>query len=591
MTMLALPPCDYDLLEPLVASTISLQQIDVEPAGEAYEAYVARRYLQADEVEEGEDLQKEEGEAEINKEKMNEKRKKHKEAMKNLIFKNHYQALGLEHLYFDATVEDVRKAYKIKVLLHHPDKFEEGGYDDIAKKQWLAIQDAYETLVDAEKKKKYDSTMEFDDSLPASKKYEEEEFYREFSACFSRNGLFSENKPVPNLGDEKTPINKVLKFYEFWQGFKSWRDFTVEDEYDLDQAENRYERRYMERENKALKKDLLKKEKIRIKKLVDLARENDPRVIQYEKAEKERIEKIREEKRLEKVRRKEEEERRQQEAIDAKRQKEQQEADEKKRKEDEVKEMRKQRKMKLDLTKQLIAQKVDLPDYGPLFIDFFFEGVTQEEHDGVLADLALDLPLDEMRDRFRKFVASVKERQSPANYKKVVPTPKENKLANMNKWTDEEIAMLTKGILKYPAGIGGRWEKISDLIGGTKTIHEVTAMAKDLSIKNVRGEKNILTTMEEAIKEKNTAASKPKSLHANSEPLPSKEDKQPATPSPLDWSQTQQKQLEVALKKYPASMEKKERWTKISESVEGKSAKECLDRVKEIKEKLAKKTE
>jgi DnaJ family protein C protein 2 len=173
----------------------------------------------------------------------------------------------------------------------------------------------------------------------------------------------------------------------------------------------------------------------------------------------------------------------------------------------------------------------------------------------------------------------------------VVPTPKENKLANMNKWTDEEIAMLTKGILKYPAGIGGRWEKISDLIGGTKTIHEVTAMAKDLSIKNVRGEKNILTTMEEAIKEKNTAASKPKSLHANSEPLPSKEDKQPATPSPLDWSQTQQKQLEVALKKYPASMEKKERWTKISESVEGKSAKECLDRVKEIKEKLAKKTE
>jgi DnaJ homolog subfamily C member 2 len=324
---------------------------------------------------------------------------------------------------------------------------------------------------------------------------------------------------------------------------------------------------------------------------VDLARQNDPRVIQYEKQEKERMEKIREEKRLEKLKRREEEDKRQQEALEAKRLKEQQEAEEKKRKEDELKEIRRQKKNKLDLTKQLIAQKVNLPDYGPLFVDFFFEGVTPEEHDAVLAELNQELPLEEMRERFRRFVAAVKERQNPANHKKAVPTPKENKLANMSKWSDEEIALLTKGILKYPAGIGGRWEKITDLIGGSKTIHEVTAMAKDLSIKNVRGEKNILNTMEEAIKEKNTASTKQKSLHANSEPLPSKEEKQPATPSPQDWSQTQQKQLEAALKKYPATLDKKERWTKISEAVEGKSAKECLDRVKEIKEKLAKKAD
>jgi hypothetical protein len=40
----------------------------------------------------------------------------------------------------------------------------------------------------------------------------------------------------------------------------------------FDQAENRYERRYMERENKRMKKDLLKEEKNRVKKLVDLAK-------------------------------------------------------------------------------------------------------------------------------------------------------------------------------------------------------------------------------------------------------------------------------------------------------------------------------
>ena len=64
--------------------------------------------------------------------------------------------------------------------------------------------------------KKYDSTMEFDDSLPANKDYDLEEFFGVFTACFGRNSVFSDKKPIPNLGDMKTPINKVLKFYEFW---------------------------------------------------------------------------------------------------------------------------------------------------------------------------------------------------------------------------------------------------------------------------------------------------------------------------------------------------------------------------------------
>jgi DnaJ family protein C protein 2 len=58
--------------------------------------------------------------------------------------------------------------------------------------------------------------MEFDESIPANKPYDEEEFFREFAACFGRNACFSERKPVPNLGDMKTPINKVLRFYDFW---------------------------------------------------------------------------------------------------------------------------------------------------------------------------------------------------------------------------------------------------------------------------------------------------------------------------------------------------------------------------------------
>lgn len=69
--------------------------------------------------------------------------------------------------------------------------------------------------------------------------------------------------------------------------FQSWRDFKHDDEYDLEQAENRWERRHMERDNKKLKAPLYKKEKARITKLATIAKSKDPRVQQYEKDQRE----------------------------------------------------------------------------------------------------------------------------------------------------------------------------------------------------------------------------------------------------------------------------------------------------------------
>ncbi|KAG6973692.1 hypothetical protein JG687_00000755 [Phytophthora cactorum] len=47
-----------------------------------------------------------------------------------------------------------------------------------------------------------------------------------------------------------------------------------------------------------------------------------------------------------------------------------------------------------------------------------------------------------------------------------------------------------------------------------------------------------------------------------------------------EWSEAQQRALDLALKKYPASMDKKERWTNIANEVEGRSLNECIDRFK-----------
>ena len=44
--------------------------------------------------------------------------------------------------------------------------------------------------------------------------------------------------------------------------------------------------------------------------------------------------------------------------------------------------------------------------------------------------------------------------------------------------------------------------------------------------------------------------------------------------------------MEEGMKKYPGSMPTKERWLKIAEEVDGKSAKECFARFKEIVAKL-----
>ena len=444
--------------------------------------------------------------------------------------------------------------------------------------------------------------MEFDDSIPANKAYDEEEFLKEFAACFGRNGSFSERKPVPTLGDMKTPIGKILKFYEFWDAFKSWRDFTVEDEYDLDQAENRYERRYMEKENKLMKRDLLKKEKARLKKLVDLARARDPRIQKYEAEEKARMDQIREEKRLEKLRKKEEEGRMKNEATERIRAKAAKEQEEAKKKEEDVKASKQLKKSRLDECKTLVAKKVDLPEYGQVFLDYFLEGVNDEEYSNVMETLRSDLPLEKMRQLFREFVSAVKERQSPQQLKKTTSTGNSKRLDSLSKWTEDEITLLTKGIIKYPAGLGTRWSKIQEYIGGSKTVHQVTEMAKELSIKNVRGENNIKAAMEEAINLKNSATPKTPETNTGS-PAKTTATSTPngVQPAPVpaviggengaipEWSQAQQKALEVAMKQFPATMEKKERWTKIAEVVTGKTAKECIDRVKDIKEKLAKK--
>ena len=70
---------------------------------------------------------------------------------------------------------------------------------------------------------------------------------------------------------------------QFWFEFKSWRDFADADEYDVEEAGFREEKRWMERENNKLRAKKRKAEASRIQKLVDLSYQNDPTRVQAEK--------------------------------------------------------------------------------------------------------------------------------------------------------------------------------------------------------------------------------------------------------------------------------------------------------------------
>lgn len=213
---------------------------------------------------------------------------------------NHYTLLGLGHLRYLATEDQIKKSYREAALRHHPDKMaslllsvknekEKQKKRDEVENHFKSIQEAYEVLIDPSKRKLYDSEIadEADDAVPVN--CSREEFFNVFGPYFVRNGHWSTKKPVPLLGNENTSLKEVDKFYAFWYNFKSWREFRHEEEYDLEDAESREERRWMERQNAKLREGSRKVEYARIRSLVDNAYKSDPRIL--DRKEKERAEK------------------------------------------------------------------------------------------------------------------------------------------------------------------------------------------------------------------------------------------------------------------------------------------------------------
>ena len=201
---------------------------------------------------------------------------------------DHYAVLGIKHVRHNAAEDDIKQAYRKCVLKHHPDK--RGGEKIDAESDYFAsIVRAWEILGDPTKRRSYDSVDKyFDDSIPEVNKQSKKNFFNIFGSVFQRNARWSNIRPVPELGDEKSDRETVEDFYDFWYNFDSWREFSYLDEEDKEKGEDRYERKWIEKQNKVERLKKKKEENARIRNLVDFAYACDPRIPKFKSEDKER---------------------------------------------------------------------------------------------------------------------------------------------------------------------------------------------------------------------------------------------------------------------------------------------------------------
>ncbi|KAJ7650635.1 DnaJ-domain-containing protein [Roridomyces roridus] len=233
---------------------------------------------------------------------------------------DHYRVLGLSHLRWTATPEQIKIAHRKKVLRHHPDKKASDATsaalglnlntnDDAFFK---CIQKAHEVLTNAERRRQFDSVdpafLEEVEDVPSASDFKTNPppFIPTFAPIFERESRFSKNGTAPKLavpveGDAKPsddpndiqghdfPTLKahVEAFYDFWYNFDSWRSFEWMDKEVNEGSDSRDDKRYTEKKNKSERARRKRDDIARLRGIVDLCLSVDPRIKHIKQQEKE----------------------------------------------------------------------------------------------------------------------------------------------------------------------------------------------------------------------------------------------------------------------------------------------------------------
>ncbi|XP_042907655.1 dnaJ homolog subfamily C member 2 [Parasteatoda tepidariorum] len=513
---------------------------------------------------------------------------------------DHYAVLGLKKKRISAKDEEIKKAYRAIVLKHHPDKRRGAGENvkDFDHDYFSCITRAYEILGNPIKRQSYDSVdPEFDDSVPSVNNFSKENFFEVFRPIFEANSRWSIKQPVPAIGNKKSTFEEVDTFYSFWYDFESWREYSYLDEEEKEKGENREERKWIEKQNKAARQRLKKEEMARIRQLVDNAYACDPRILKFKEEEKNR--KIAQKKAKEEAARlkMEEKKKKEQEALEAEqRQREKEEEENKLKKEKEKKEkeaLKKQQKRERKLFQQLCeknnyyASDEETKISHLKEVDKLCNLLSLQKLQDLNIALQKEGGVDNQKNVFLKEVQSLNKQLEEEKEQLLASSQRScannEEKGNQKPWSPADLQLLVKGVNLFPAGTNNRWEVIASFMtqhSTTKikcTAKEVLAKAKELQKRSGGLREQVNKSAYENL-EKNQ---KQVPIAVKDQSAPTERFDTPADMAGI-WTSEEQQLLEQALKTYPASTE--ERWEKIAACIPHRDKKDCMKRYKELVE-------
>jgi DnaJ family protein C protein 2 len=489
---------------------------------------------------------------------------------------------------------------------------------------FTCITRAYETLGIVPKRRSYDSIDPFfNDDLPAQ--YEiDKDFFEAVAPIIKLNARWSERKNVPLLGNDQSSRAHVERFYDFWYDFQSWREYSYLDEEDKDKGQDRDERRWIDKQNKVMRIKRKKEEMARIRQLVDLAYNNDPRIVRFKKEEKDKKLAAKRAKQTAVMALKEQEElqKREEEAVKLKAEQEEQKRIEQLQKERELQKraLKKERKSLRDFvkTKNYFASNDDNARLKNIEnVEKLCEALKLVNLQDLNKKLSEDA--DKSGDIFSHAVNEMEKQLEEERNKSVqssyinsIGKNTANALANKKAlWDNANIQLLIKAVNLFPAGTNQRWEVVANFINLHATnlpenvqfnAKEVLAKAKDIqssdfskndlksqvnqnafeSFEKNRKELKHIDNSEISQKDPGAGAKKmvngdgkKKEVNGGVAKAEAKESKEAKV-----WTKDEQSLLEQAIKTYPVSTP--DRWDRIAECVPNRNKKECLRRVKEL---------
>jgi len=136
-----------------------------------------------------------------------------------------------------------------------------------------------------------------------------------------------------------------------------------------------------------------------------------------------------------------------------------------------------------------------------------------------------------------------------------------------NAWTLAQQLMLEDALMEFPKSMEkhARWRAIASRVEGKSKRQVIERFA----------------SLRKALREAQSAA-RAEFEKQEAELVAQRESEVEA----IEWSDEQQAALDAALAEFPATMDKNERWKSIAKAVPGKSKRECVERFKELRQKL-----